>query len=147
YQALFERVTLDLGRTEAAKLPTDERLKAVAAGGKDPSLLSMYFQFGRYLMISCLRPGGMPPHLQGLWCDKIQSAWNCDYHANINLQMLYWPVETANLPECFEPFERYVQFLTGPGAKTAKVHYNARGWTVHTLANVWGFTSPSESPS
>lgn len=147
YQALFRRVTLDLGRTEAAKKPTDERLQAVKNGGFDPSLITLYYNFGRYLLISSSRPGGMPANLQGLWADGLQTPWNCDYHANINLQMIYWPAETANLPECFEPLDRYIAFLTGPGAKSAPVNYGARGWTVHTLANVWGFTSPSESPS
>jgi alpha-L-fucosidase 2 len=147
YQKLFRRVSLDLGQTAAVKLPTDERLNAVKAGAHDPGLISLYFQFGRYLMISCSRPGTMPANLQGLWADGIQTPWSSDYHANINLQMIYWPVETANLVECFEPLDRYIKFLTGPGAKTAKVHYNARGWTVHTLANAWGFTSPGESPS
>ena len=147
YQKLFKRVTLDLSGTDATNLPTDERLKAVAAGGNDPALVSLYFQFGRYLMISSSRPGDMPANLQGLWADTVQPPWSSDYHANINLQMIYWPVETANLAECFEPLDRYIAFLTGPGAKTAKVHYNARGWTVHTLANAWGFTSPGESPS
>ena len=147
YQKLFKRVTLDLSGTDATNLPTDERLKAVAGGGNDPALVSLYFQFGRYLMISSSRPGDMPANLQGLWADTVQPPWSSDYHANINLQMIYWPVETANLAECFEPLDRYIAFLTGPGAKTAKVHYNARGWTVHTLANAWGFTSPGESPS
>ncbi len=147
YQKFFKRVSLDLGTTDAAKVPTDERLKAVTAGGSDPALISLYFQFGRYLMISSSRPGDMPSNLQGLWADTVQPPWSSDYHANINLQMIYWPVETANLVECFEPLDRYIAFLTGPGAKTAKVHYNARGWTVHTLANAWGFTAPGESPS
>jgi alpha-L-fucosidase 2 len=147
YQKLFQRVSLNLGTTDAAKLPTDERLNAVKQGAQDPGLVSLYFQFGRYLMISSSRPGDMPANLQGLWADGIQPPWSSDYHANINLQMIYWPVETANLVECFEPLDRYIKFLTGPGAKTAKVHYNARGWTVHTLANAWGFTAPGESPS
>ena len=147
YQKLFNRMSLDLGTSENAKLPTDERLKALQSGASDPSLISLYFQFGRYLMISSSRPGDMPANLQGLWADTMQPPWSSDYHANINLQMIYWPAETANLPECFEPLDRYVAFLSGPGAKTAKVHYNARGWTVHTLANAWGFTAPGESPS
>lgn len=147
YQKLFKRVALDLGTTAAAAAPTDERLKAVAAGGSDPALISLYFQFGRYLMISSSRPGDMPANLQGLWADTMQPPWSSDYHANINLQMIYWPVETANLVECFEPLDRYIKFLTGPGAQTAQVHYRARGWTVHTLANAWGFTAPGESPS
>jgi alpha-L-fucosidase 2 len=147
YQKLFKCVSFELGGTEVAKGPTDERLEAVKKGARDPALIPLYFQFGRYLMISCSRPGDMPANLQGLWADGIQTPWSSDYHANINLQMIYWPVETANLVECFEPLERYIKFLTGPGAKTAKVHYNARGWTVHTLANAWGFTAPGESPS
>jgi alpha-L-fucosidase 2 len=147
YQKFFKRVSLDLGTTEAAQLPTEERLKAVTAGGTDPALIALYYQFGRYLMISSSRPGTMPANLQGLWADTVQPPWSADYHANINLQMIYWPVETANLVECFEPLDRYIKFLTGPGTKTAKVHYNARGWTVHTLANAWGFTAPGESPS
>ncbi len=147
YQKLFHRVSLDLGSSEAAKLPTDERLRAMKNGATDPSLISLYFQFGRYLLISSSRPGDMPANLQGLWADTVQPPWSSDYHANINLQMIYWPVETANLVDCFEPLDRYIGFLAGPGAKTAKVHYNARGWTVHTLANAWGFTAPGESPS
>jgi alpha-L-fucosidase 2 len=147
YQRLFQRATLDLGTSDAAKLPTDERLNAVKNGARDPSLIALYFQFGRYLMISSSRPGTMPANLQGLWADTVQPPWSADYHANINLQMIYWPAETANLADCFEPLDRYIHFLTGPGAETAKTHYNARGWTVHTLANPWGFTSPGEKPS
>ncbi len=146
YQKLFKRVSFKLAGVES-DLPTDARLEAVKQGALDPGLIGLYFQFGRYLMISCSRPGDMPANLQGLWADGIQTPWSSDYHANINLQMIYWPVETANLVECFEPLDRYIKFLTGPGAQTAKVHYNARGWTVHTLANAWGFTSPGESPS
>jgi alpha-L-fucosidase 2 len=147
YQRLFQRAALDLGTSDAAKLPTDERLNAVKNGAHDPSLIALYFQFGRYLMISSSRPGTMPANLQGLWADTVQPPWSADYHANINLQMIYWPAETANLADCFEPLDRYIHFLTGPGSRTAKVHYNARGWTVHTLANAWGFTSPGEKPS
>jgi alpha-L-fucosidase 2 len=147
YQSLFNRMSLKLGAGDAAELPTDERLEAVKKGAFDPGLIKLYFQFGRYLMISSSRLGDMPANLQGLWADTMQPPWSSDYHANINLQMIYWLTETANLPECFEPLDRYIKFLTGPGAQTAKVHYNARGWTVHTLANAWGFTAPGESPS
>ena len=147
YQRLFHRLSLDLGGGDAAKQSTDERLKAVKEGAHDPGLITLYFQFGRYLLISSSRPGDMPANLQGLWADTTSPPWSADYHANINLQMIYWLSETANLTECFEPLDRYIHFLTGPGSKTAKVHYNARGWTVHTLANPWGFTSPGEVPS
>ena len=162
YRELFDRVKFELDGapiSRSARLnglskqaeqefgaPTDERLRAVSQGANDPALIALYFQFGRYLLISSSRPGDMPANLQGLWADTMQPPWSSDYHANINLQMIYWPTETANLPECFEPLDRYIAFLTGPGAKTAKVHYGARGWTVHTIANAWGFTAPGESP-
>lgn len=147
YRKLFDRVQFGLGDSGAAKLPTDERLRRVRDGDSDPALIALYFQFGRYLLISSSRPGAMPTNLQGLWADTMQPPWSSDYHANINLQMIYWPAEVANLGECFEPLDRYIAFLTAPGARTAKTHYGARGWTVHTLANVWGFTSPGEVPS
>lgn len=155
YQKLFRRVNFDLAEAPVGAAaqqvdvdaPTDKRLEAIKQGVFDPGLIRLYFQFGRYLMISSSRPGDMPANLQGLWADTVQPPWSSDYHANINLQMIYWPVETANLVECFEPLDRYIKFLTGPGAQTAKVHYHARGWTVHTLANAWGFTAPGESPS
>ncbi len=146
YQRLFHRVSLDLGRTKTADLPTDERLETMKTSPDDAALMALYFQFGRYLLISSSRPGGMPANLQGLWCDNIQSPWNCDYHHNINDQMNYWPVETTNLAECHLPFLEYIDSLRAPGRKTAKVHYGARGWVVHTISNVWGFTSPGEHP-
>jgi alpha-L-fucosidase 2 len=147
YQALFQRMTFALEDPAPSPLPTDERLKATERGKVDPSLIALYFQFGRYLMISSSRPGDLPANLQGLWADTVQPPWSADYHANINLQMIYWPAETANLAECFEPLDRYIHFLSQTGARTAQVHYGARGWTVHTLANAWGFTSPGEVPS
>ena len=147
YQKLFRRVDLDLGRTDAADWPTDERLKQVQDGKGDPQLAALYFQFGRYLLISSSRPGGLCANLQGLWADGLKTPWNGDYHVNINLQMNYWPVESANLSECFQPLFDLIDSLRAPGAKTAKVHYGARGWVVHTITNVWGFTSPGEKPS
>lgn len=147
YRKVYRRSVLNLGSSGTEKRPTDERLAAVKAGAFDPGLTALYFHYGRYLLLASSRRGDMPANLQGIWADGIQNPWNADYHANINLQMIYWPAETASLTDCFEPLDRYVAFLTGPGAKTAKVHYNARGWTVHTLANVWGFTAPGESPS
>jgi alpha-L-fucosidase 2 len=146
YQSLFNRVRLDLGSSDAARLPTDERLVAFAKGGDDPGLIALYFQFGRYLLLGSSRPGDRPANLQGVWADGTQTPWNCDYHHNINDQMNYWPAEGANLAECQEPFLRFIDSLRVPGRKTAKVHYGARGWCVHTISNVWGFTSPGEHP-
>ncbi len=147
YQRLFQRVELDLGRTAAADLPTDERLNAVRAGAEDPALFALYFQYGRYLLISCSRPGSLPANLQGLWADTVQTPWNGDYHHNINDQMNYWPAEVANLAECHLPFLTYIDSLRVPGRKTARIHYGARGWVVHTISNIWGYTSPGEHPS
>jgi alpha-L-fucosidase 2 len=147
YQKLFHRVTLDLGGSEAASRPTDERLTAVRSGADDPQLMALYFQYGRYLLISSSRPGDLAANLQGIWAETIQTPWNGDYHHNINDQMNYWPAEVTNLPECHRPLFDLIDSLREPGRKTAKVHYGARGWVVHTISNIWGYTSPGEHPS
>lgn len=147
YQKLFRRVSIDLGSSDVSSLPTDERLVAAAEGKNDPALAALYFQFGRYLLISSSRPGDLAANLQGIWADGVQVPWNGDYHTNINVQMNYWPAEIAALPECAEPLVDLVDRMREPGARTARIHYNARGWVVHTVHNVWGYTSPGESPS
>jgi len=147
YQNLFHRVELDLGKTDSTKQPTDERLEALRNGGYDPQLVALYFQFGRYLLISSSRMGNLPANLQGIWADGIQTPWNCDYHNNINDQMNYWPAEVTNISECHLPFVDFIESLREPGRRTAKIHYDAHGWVVHTITNVWGFTSPGEHPS
>jgi alpha-L-fucosidase 2 len=147
YQALFRRVELDLGHTAAADLPTDERLAAVHAGTDDPDLFALYFQYGRYLLISSSRPGSLPANLQGIWAESIQTPWNGDYHHNINDQMNYWPSEVTNLAECHLPFLAFIDALRVPGRRTAHVQYDAHGWVVHTISNIWGYTSPGEYPS
>jgi alpha-L-fucosidase 2 len=144
YQKLFRRVSLDLGPGPNDNLPTDERLVAVQKGADDPGLAALYFQFGRYLLISSSRPGGLPANLQGLWNEFITAPWNSDYHTNINLQMNYWPAEVANLSECHLPLIDYTASLMESGRRTAKVHYGARGWVVHHLSDVWGFTTPAD---
>lgn len=146
YQALFNRVRLDLGGVEAATLPTDQRLKAMQAGGEDAHLITTYFQFGRYLLISSSRPGDLPANLQGIWAEGMSPPWNADYHLNINLQMNYWPAEVANLAECHAPLFELIESLREPGRKTAKVHYGARGWVAHHITDVWGFTTPGDGP-
>ena len=148
YRRYFDRVTLDLGAPDsAAARPTQERLKAFHEGGVDPSLAALYFNFGRYLLISSSRPGGLPANLQGLWADKIQTAWNGDWHTNINVQMNYWPAEVTNLSELHEPLFALIESLVAPGRKTAAAYYGTRGWVSFLLANPWGFTSPGESAS
>ncbi len=147
YRRLYRRVALDLGTSGAEALPTDERLAAVRRGEDDPQLAALYFQFARYLLISSSRPGDLAANLQGIWADGTQAPWNADYHTNINVQMNYWPAEVANLAECHEPLFDFIDTLLEPGRKTARAHYGARGWVVHTIANVWGYTSPGEHPS
>jgi alpha-L-fucosidase 2 len=145
HQRLFRRVSLDLGHTANAEKPTDQRLAAVAQGQADPGLAALYFQFGRYLLISCSRPGDMPANLQGLWCEQMKAPWNADYHTNINLQMNYWPAEVANLGECHLPLFDYMKdCLVESGNRTARVHYGCDGWVVHHLSDVWGFTTPAD---
>lgn len=149
YQKLFHRVTLSLRNknvTQAA-LPTDERLRAFAKDPSDNGLPVLYFQFGRYLLISSTRPGLLPPNLQGLWANTIQTPWNGDYHLDINIQMNHWPVDVTNLPMLNEPFYTLVKGLVKPGAKTAKAYYNGEGWVAHVITNVWGYTAPGESAS
>jgi alpha-L-fucosidase 2 len=148
YRKYFDRVTLDLGGAEKSALPTDARLKAVQDGADDPALMTLYFQYGRYLLLASSRPPGrLPANLQGIWAESIQTPWNGDYHHNINDQMNYWPAETTNLSECHGPFLHYIMSLAGPGAKTARIHYGAGGWVIHTISNIWGYTSPGEHPS
>ncbi|MCL6476506.1 MAG: glycoside hydrolase N-terminal domain-containing protein [Firmicutes bacterium] len=146
HQRLFYRVGLSLGGEEASRLPTDERLERVKRGEPDPHLVALYFQFGRYLLIASSQPGTLPANLQGIWADGIQTPWNCDYHTDINVQMNYWIAEVGALPECAEPLIEFIDRLREPGRKTARVHYGLSGWVVHTVTNVWGFTSPGERP-
>ncbi len=146
YQALFNRVKMELAAppSEISAKPTPERIAAVKLAN-DPSLAVLYFNFGRYLLISSSRPGGMPINLQGLWADTTSPPWSADYHLNVNLQMMYWPSEVCNLGELNEPLFGYIESLQAPGARTAETYYHARGWVAHVLANAWGFTSPGES--
>jgi alpha-L-fucosidase 2 len=147
YRSLFRRVSLELEAAESSALPIDERLAAYEKGTPDPALDALYFQYGRYLLISSSRPGDLPANLQGIWADTLQTPWNGDYHTNINVQMNYWLSETTNLPECHGPLLDHIETLREPGRRTAQIHYQARGWVVHTINNVWGFTSPGEHPS
>ena len=141
HQRLFRRVALDLGETASMKLPTDERI-AHFAEGNDPQLAALYFQFGRYLLISSSRPGSQPANLQGIWNDSMSPPWGGKYTININTEMNYWPVETCALGECVEPVAAMVMDLTQTGARTAKTMYNARGWMVHHNTDLWRAAAP-----
>ena len=144
HQSIFRRVEINLGMTDAVNLPTDERLEAFKNGGEDPHLISLYFQYGRYLLMGSSRPGCLPANLQGIWNEHINAPWNSDYHTNINLQMNYWLAEVCNLAECHLPLFDYMDTLVEPGGKTAQIHYGARGWVVHHLSDIWGFTVPAD---
>lgn len=142
YQALFNRVTLDLGKSDAVKQPTDRRLQAVMEGGEDPQLTTLYFQFGRYLLISSSRPGTQPANLQGIWNEHLLPPWGGKWTININTEMNYWPVESCNLAECALPLIDMVEELVQPGQRTAKMHYNCRGWVAHHNTDLWRATTP-----
>jgi alpha-L-fucosidase 2 len=145
HQRLFRRVELDLGTTDAMKLPTDERIKHFAEGN-DPQFAALYFQFGRYLLLSCSRPGGQVANLQGLWADSMNPPWGGKYTVNINTEMNYWPAETGNLGECIEPLLRMVQDLTETGARAARMHWGAGGWVAHHNTDLWRAASPIDGP-
>ncbi|MBN1361689.1 MAG: glycoside hydrolase family 95 protein [Sedimentisphaerales bacterium] len=141
YQPLFRRVRLDLGTSESANLPTDARLKRVAEA-RDPALAALFFQYGRYLLIACSRPGAQPANLQGLWNDSLRPPWDSKYTVNINTEMNYWPAEVTNLSECHEPLFDMLEDCVVSGRKTAQAHYGARGWVLHHNTDLWRGTAP-----
>jgi alpha-L-fucosidase 2 len=146
YQALFRRVIIDLGQSDAMKLPTDVRIQRFAEGN-DPHLAALYYQFGRYLLISCSRPGGQPAALQGVWNESRNPPWGGKYTININTEMNYWPAESGNLAECVEPLIGMVNDLTVTGARTAQEMYGARGWVVHHNTDLWRASAPIDGPN
>ena len=136
------RVTLRLGGRPPQDRPLDARLRARAGGESDEWLMSVLFDFGRYLLLACSRAGSQPAHLQGLWNDQVTPPWNCDYTLNINTEMNYWPAETAGLPECHEPLLRLVGELAETGRGVARGLYGARGWACHHNTDLWRATWP-----
>jgi len=145
HQRLFRRVKLDLGRTAAANLPTDQR-PVQFLQGLDPHLATLYFQYGRYLLISSSRPGTQPANLQGIWNNLMTPPWESKYTININTEMNYWPAETTNLSECHEPLLRMVSELVENGSRTARVQYGAGGWVCHHNTDLWRQTAPIDGP-
>src|SRR5262249_44823996 len=141
HRRLFTRLSLDLGRTEVANLPTDVRI-ARNDPAADPALATLYLQYARYLMICASRPGTQPVTLQGIWNDRLDPPWGSKYTANINLQMHYWLPAPANLGECVEPLIAMVEELMVTGAEMAREHYGARGWVLHHNTDLWRATGP-----
>ncbi len=145
YQNLFKRVELFLGQSETENLPTDLRWLLVKEGKNDVGIDALFFQYARYLIIASSRQNSpLPANLQGLWNDNLANnmGWTCDYHLDINTEQNYWLTNIGNLSECNTPLFKYLADLSYFGQKTAKEIYGARGWTAHTMTNVWGFTAP-----
>ncbi|RZK61077.1 MAG: glycoside hydrolase family 95 protein, partial [Hymenobacter sp.] len=146
YQKLFNRVTLSLQNPVAAPgpaaLPTDARLRAYTSGGPDPGLEALYFQFGRYLLISSSRPGGPPANLQGIWNKELRAPWSSNYTININTQMNYWPAEVTNLSELHQPLLDWLPGLASTGRTTAREFYGKRGWVAHHNSDLWALSNP-----
>jgi alpha-L-fucosidase 2 len=141
HRRLFRRTALELGTGDMAEQPTDERIKNFAEQN-DPELMELYYQFGRYLLIASSRPGSQPANLQGIWNDKIDPPWESKWTTNINTEMNYWPAEVTALSECHEPLFDLLDDVAVSGAKTAKAHYNCRGWVLHHNTDLWRGTAP-----
>jgi len=141
FQSLFSRVQLNLGEIERSDIPTDKRLDSLKLGVEDPQLMALYFQYGRYLLMSSSRyPGVLPANLQGVWNEHFNAPWNSDYHTNINLQMNYWPAEICNLGETTTPLFNFIDNYRVPGRVSAKKMYNADGWMMHHATDIFGKT-------
>lgn len=140
YQALYRRVELDLG--EQLNLPLDRRLARLKEGHSDNGLYALYFQYGRYLLISSSREGGLPANLQGIWNWQMRAPWSSNYTININTQMNYWPALSCGLEECLEPYFSFLRKVCEEGKKTAAVNYHCRGFVAHHNLDIWGNTNP-----
>jgi len=146
YQSLFRRVSLDLGSTPAASLPTAERI-ALFAKANDPALVALLFQYGRYLMIASSRPGGQPANLQGLWNESNNPPWDSKYTDNINTEMNYWPVEETALPECQLPLFDALQDLSASGGRTASSITAPTAGCSTTISTCGAAPPPSTPPT
>lgn len=143
YQHFFKRVSIDLGQSDGGYFTTDARVTAMQNGYVDTDLLELYYQFGRYLLISSSRPGNLPANLQGIWADGMRPPWSADYHININIQMNYWPAWTTNLGELQEPFIDFIDALRPNAGRTAQEVYGMKGIVAHYTTDLWHFTEPT----
>ncbi len=148
HRELYDRVSLTLPASDDDQLPTNERILRFTERDA-PALAALYYNYGRYLLISSTRPGSLPPNLQGLWANELWTPWNGDYHTNINIQMNHWPLEQAGLSELYQPLTTLVERLIPSGEETARSFYGekAEGWVLHMMTNVWNYTAPGEHPS
>ncbi len=146
HAAMFDRVDLKLGVTQASWMPTNERMSALEKG-QDPSLAALAYQFGRYVLMCSSRPGTQPANLQGIWNEESNPSWDSKYTTNINTQMNYWAVESANLSECSEPLWKMMKEMQDQGASVAREHYGARGWVLHQNTDIWRVAAPMDGPT
>ena len=146
YKHLYDRMSINFGKDTNSHIPTDMRMKAIAEGKTDNGFDALFFQYGRYMLISSSRPTDMPlcANLQGIWNDNgaCNMPWTCDYHLDINTQQNYWSANRANLAECNEPLFKYLGLLARHGREAASKIYGCRGWVAHTVCNAWGYTAP-----
>jgi alpha-L-fucosidase 2 len=145
YHKYFNRVAFDLAKPKDnrnAALPTNARLVAYTNGAKDPELETLYFQYGRYLLISSSRTNGVPANLQGIWNKEMRPPWSANYTTNINVEMNYWPAEVANLSEMHMPLIYFIKNLSVTGAVTSREFYHTKGWAVHHNSDIWGLSNP-----
>jgi alpha-L-fucosidase 2 len=142
YQKLFNRFDIQFEGTDRAELPMNERIVAFSKEADDPRLLALYIQYGRYLLISCSRPGTQPANLQGIWNDQLAPPWDSKWTVNINTEMNYWPAEITNLSECQEPLYSMIADCAETGKNVAREHYNASGWILHHNTDIWRGTAP-----
>jgi alpha-L-fucosidase 2 len=145
YRPIFRRATFELGADAKSATPTDERIKAVKAGGDDPGLFPLYFQYGRYLLISSSRPGTLAANLQGIWNDSVDPPWGSKYTVNINAEMNYWIAERTNLADMHGPLFDLLDTTAEPGARVAKSYYGAKGFVVHHNTDIWGDAGPIDT--
>lgn len=146
YQSYYQRAALKLTDTANSVLPTDRRMQAFPTGG-DPNLAALAYNFGRYVLISSSRPGTEAANLQGIWNESQNPNWDSKYTTNINLEMNYWPVESANLSDCAEPLITLVKELSEEGRRVALEHYGAKGWVFHQNTDIWRVAAPMDGPT
>lgn len=146
HKEIFGRSVLELeaGNPELEAIPTNERLRRIADGGIDRGMVSLYYAYGRYLLMSCSQPGGLPANLQGIWCEKLEPIWDSKYTININTQMNYWPAEICNLSECHMPLFDHLERMMENGRRTATEMYGCRGFVAHHNTDVWADTAPQD---
>jgi alpha-L-fucosidase 2 len=147
YQPLFNKCALELSGENKIQIPTDQRLQQIKSGSKDPSLVALYFQYGRYLLLSSSRyPAKLPANLQGKWNPYFDAPWQSDYHTNINLQMNYWPADVTNVSETVEPLGRFMKAMLAPGRNAAEKMYGAKGWMMHHVTDIYGRIALNADP-